>query len=345
MKKRIIGFDILRIIGVFSIFCGHFTIEYIYSAYGHDELIFSLNDLFNAIARPSCILLFMISGYALMYNGEDKLSAKAYYMRRFKSLYIPFYVVYLFAFLMVFLVYDRTVGHPELGEMVPIHRAVYTVLGIDGFMNNFAPNFYLIGEWFMSCIVICYGIFPILKLISKGFVYIVYTILLAGYFLLLFQNPFDISPMTNPLLMLVYFYTGIIAYKLLQEERLGKLIRTSSAIVSVILAVPLLGNIDLSERVLEVLYYAWSIALFLFFKDVSMNTEGKIFSALKYGAGISWYVILVHHVIILVLFTHHPVCDYSKRELLAMFLVCFFVTWLAAYWAKKLSNKLTKILF
>ena len=43
MKKRIIGLDILRVIGVIFIFCYHFTVDYIYRGNGTDSLMPGIN--------------------------------------------------------------------------------------------------------------------------------------------------------------------------------------------------------------------------------------------------------------------------------------------------------------
>ncbi len=140
MKKRIIGLDILRDIGVIFIFCYHFAVEYMVTAGGTAVYMMTLNYFFNVMARPASLFLFVISGYALMYNHENELSAGKFYMRRFKGLFIPFYVAYTLMFLVSFFVENSAVG-----GTAPAYRFIFTILGIDGVMQMLFTDFYLIG--------------------------------------------------------------------------------------------------------------------------------------------------------------------------------------------------------
>ena len=78
MKKRIIGLDILRDIGVIFIFFYHFFVEYIVTGQGTDGAMYGYNYFFNILARPASLFLFVISGYALMYNHQEDMPLGKY---------------------------------------------------------------------------------------------------------------------------------------------------------------------------------------------------------------------------------------------------------------------------
>ncbi|MCR5415669.1 MAG: acyltransferase [Pseudobutyrivibrio sp.] len=344
MNKRIIGLDILRDIGVIFIFCYHFTVEYIFTALGTDPAMQTLNYFFNILARPASLFLFVISGYALMYNYEDTLSVGKFYLRRFKGLFIPFYVAYTLMFLASFAVNNVCVGN-----MVPLSRFIYTILGIDGVMYLVNSNFYLVGEWFMSGIVVCYLLFPLLARLMKKFKYIVLAVLLIWYVIFLFFfNPFGFSQLMNPLLVMVYFYMGMLLYDLLKDRKILPSVKWGCGIFSILVWIyfllagyaPQIMPLKPSVEGGEILNIIWSLAMIIALRDVEIAPEKRIYKMITYVSGISWYVILLHHRIMILLYTHYSVELYSRRETFTMFLLTVALTWVASIAVRKLSAKL-----
>ena len=60
MKKRIIGLDILRVLGIVFIFLYHVTDSYV-GLGGTGEGVFSSLALFSILSRPASIFLFLMS--------------------------------------------------------------------------------------------------------------------------------------------------------------------------------------------------------------------------------------------------------------------------------------------
>ncbi len=343
MKKRIIGLDILRDIGVIFIFFYHFFVEYIVTAGGTDGLMFGYNYFFNILARPASLFLFVISGYALMYNHEDELPIGKYYKRRFKGLYIPFYVAYTLMFVIVFLVNNQVVGHD-----LPIKSFVLTLLGIDGVTQLIAPNFYLIGEWFMTCIVVCYLLFPLLARLLKKFRYITLAVLMVWYLYLLYvHNPFSFTQLMNPFFIIVYFYLGMLIQYQFGEEKINTKVRIICAVISAIIFiyfciigfVPSLTWLKLNQVQNELIYFAISMTMLIALKDVEISSERFAYKAITYISGISWYVILLHHRIMILFYTHVSVENYNHRDIFALLLSCIFITWAMSVLVRELSAK------
>ena len=344
MKKRIIGLDILRDIGVIFIFLYHFCIEYINLAQGTDPLMPSLNYFANLWARPASLFLFIISGYALMYNKESQLPLKEYYLRRLKGLYIPFYIAYTIMFLAYF-----AVNNVAAGSTSPMYMFVFTILGVDALVQEMSGGlgFYLIGEWFMSCIVLCYLLFPLLAKLMQKFKYILLALLIIWSGCLLFiNNPFPIQVEHNPLFVLLYFYIGMLLYDLVGHKEISKSFRIIGTVISVVIFIYLLiagytAFVDvLPAKAFEVVCAIWSLAMFIAIKDVDISPEKKSYKWITYISGISWNIILVHHMIIILLFRHYDISLYSRRETFTMLLLALALTWAFALLVGSLSKKL-----
>lgn len=344
MKKRIIGLDILRVIGVFFIFFYHFFVEYIVTAGGTNAAMYECNYFFNILARPASLFLFVISGYALMYHREDELPLGKYYLRRFKGLFIPFYVAYTLMFVAHFLV-----NHQMIGRGLPRRLFVYTLLGMDGVAQITAPNFYLIGEWFMTCIAACYVLFPLLARLLKRFRYGTLAVLMLWYvFLLYVHNPFAITPLMNPAFIIVYFYLGMFLEQVLGECRIDARFRRVCAVISVLIFayfcmigfVPTLSWLKMPPEQTEIIYFAISMTMLIALRDVELSSESGIYRGITYVSGISWYVILLHHRIMILFYQRLPVEGYTHRGIIALLLACILITWVAAIAVREIANSI-----
>ncbi len=348
MKKRIIGLDILRVVGVIFIFLYHFCIEYINLGNGTDPAMGSINYFVNIWARPASLFLFIISGYALMYNHEEELSLKDYYIRRFKGLFIPFYIAYTIMFLDYF-----AVNNVAAGSTSPLYTFIFTILGLDAMFQAVSGGlgFYLIGEWFMSCIVICYLLFPFLARLMGRFKYLVLALLLAWSLILLFAiNPFPIQVEHNPLYVVLFFYIGMLLYKNLGQKEITKSMKIISLIIAICIFVYLLlagytalFNV-LLDQPFEIVCIVWSLAMFLAIRDVNLNPEKIFYKVITYISGISWNIILVHHLIIILLFTHYDISLYSRRETFTLLLLAIALTWPTAVLVQRLTIRFKKCL-
>ena len=348
MKKRIIGLDILRDIGVFFIFFYHFFVEYTITAHGPDPSINGYTYFFNILARPASLFLFIISGYALMYNHEENLPLGKYYKRRFKGLFIPFYVAYTIMFFICFLANNSVVGHD-----LPISRFILTIAGLDGVAQLLVLDFYLIGEWFMSCIVVCYLLFPLLAKLLKKFKFITLAVLMVWYVIvLLIHNPFSFTQLMNPLFVMVYFYIGMMLHEVLGDKEISKTVRWVCGILSILIFVYfcLIGFVQSLEFLKfpqeqsELIYFAISMTMFIALRDIEISPDTNVYKVITYLSGISWYIILLHHRIMILFYSHLNVENYAHREIFALMLICIFSTWGLSIVVRELSGKIKKLI-
>ena len=169
---HISGVNLARILGAIGIVIFHYGC--------HDNfltpyLCFSANDNWGSILVA---LFFIISGACLARTYALNFELKRYFLRRWKAIFPLFYFCY------IFFAIEQTIEFGAWWKGIPVHRFIYTLLGCDGYMLCYQPNFYIIGEWFLGVIIVCYLLFPILRYLLKSVPYTTAFILLVGtYFI------------------------------------------------------------------------------------------------------------------------------------------------------------------
>ena len=101
-------------------------------------------------------LFFILSGASLMYSTRRGLEIRSYLKKRFLSIYPLYWITYA-AFFTHFYIINR------LPMTVPKSSLLLSFLGMDGYLYYKIPCYYLVGEWFVGCILILYLLFPLLR--------------------------------------------------------------------------------------------------------------------------------------------------------------------------------------
>ena len=68
-----------------------------------------------------------------------------------------FWIAYAFIFIYLFYQTKSNVWG------LPAYKMIVTLFAMDGYLRPYISTFYIIGEWFLGCIVLIYAIFPILR--------------------------------------------------------------------------------------------------------------------------------------------------------------------------------------
>ena len=90
-----------------------------------------------------------------MYNYQDKLEIKNYIKKRFLGIYPMFWIAYTLIFIYLFYQTKSNVWG------LPAYKMIITLFAMDGYLSPYISTFYLIGEWFLGCIVLIYTVFPL----------------------------------------------------------------------------------------------------------------------------------------------------------------------------------------
>lgn len=154
-QSRLIGLDIFRIGAAFLIFLFHSNMH-IKNDYG----------VFNSFISMGAVAMtgfFVLSGYSLSYASTGKElvnwnSIKRFYKKRLIAVW-PLYIVT--SILFIFFIGKETIVQNVL--LSPIE-----VLGLQSVFSSLFSFSHNGGTWFISCIWICYLLFPFLKMIGDG---------------------------------------------------------------------------------------------------------------------------------------------------------------------------------
>lgn len=185
-KERIFYLDFIRALSILLVVVFHFNVRY--RLLNPDGPAFSVGPEKILGLDPGHIgvsLFLIVSGASLMYTYQENFRLKDFFRRRFLAIYPMFWMAYLTA--SAFTVLTRG---PRTG--VPLYRFLYTVLGIDGLVHSVVPTFYLLGEWFLGLIILCYLLFPLLKKGMERRPVLLAAAVFLLYLFFAFWYPFDL---------------------------------------------------------------------------------------------------------------------------------------------------------
>lgn len=158
-KERLFFLDFIRAIAVIAILLTHFNAVYLlsYPPEAWDKIVVTYKVCNLYIGDFGVALFFIVSGAALMHVYDEKLELKTFYKKRFLAIYPMFWMAYFIGFIYLFYV------NKGFDTSIPKRNIIYTILGFDGYLTGVVPNFYILGEWFLGCIVLIYVVFPLLR--------------------------------------------------------------------------------------------------------------------------------------------------------------------------------------
>lgn len=214
IKKRYIGMDVFRIIAVISV-CAFHTVIHLNADYGFFQEIFQMGAIFMTA-------FFMLSGYLLFMNhsGEDLMKKKAlrvFYIKRGIAV-LPIYYVASLIFVII---------HKEDFISTLIISPI-EILGIQTVFASLYPVTHNGGTWFISCLLICYVLYPFAQELIKQASLKTKIICIALFTFILLYSPivawrFDTQWLyANPFFRMLEFTIGVILASLkLRVDALG----------------------------------------------------------------------------------------------------------------------------
>ena len=155
-RKRLIGLDIFRILLAVEIFMFHSN-GHLKCSYGR-----VINALLRRFGATTMTAFFILSGYLIWYVHEKDDFSK---IRTIKSFYIKRLIAILPAYYFVavlFIIFLRKDTWSDQFALFPIE-----LMGLQSTFSslfNFSHNN---GTWFVSCILVCYLVFPLIHIVVK----------------------------------------------------------------------------------------------------------------------------------------------------------------------------------
>lgn len=319
MKKQYLFYlDFIRCFSCCVILLFHFArITTNYNITGFPKLDLFANGDWGFIA---VVLFFMLSGYALMYIYQNKkLELKNFYKKRFKSIYPYFWICYLLVFIYYIITTGTVANYLEIqnNPIKIIIGSVLTIFGLDGYLSY---TFYLIGEWFLPCIIVLYIVFPLFKKCLEKYDKLFLLCLTILYFLVLvFERYSPILIHRNILVCGYQFILGM--YMCKYKINIKNFLYVLLAIISFCCLLVFKINIY-SSLIVTIM----GLLLFLILMFFGCKIKNMMFQKLvHYISEKSFLIFLIHHVVFDEVLKYYSNLELSIIESFLLFALCITI--------------------
>lgn len=244
---RAVGLDLMRISMAFLIFMFHSRIHDLHCSYGVLNLFVDKG----AIAMTG---FFLLSGYVinLTYGRRDMSKPeeiKRFYQKRLISI-IPLYFVWAFINVIAHIVVRGKSAAIEELILFPVE-----FLGIQSFFSSLFSFSHNGGSWFISCILICYFLFPLFQIVThkitdRSRVIVVFVLSAILLWSPIVQHFFHCQTIySNPFFRALEFLIGILVSQLNTTSIICKLI--------IIMRKPFISVVSIATLIVGVSVAKW----------------------------------------------------------------------------------------
>ena len=285
-KRRLFVLDIMRILCALLVYLRH-SITMYGCTYGH-----FFDAIFTLMTSPVMTCFFMLSGFSIQYqHRQEEMDApwvRTFLKKRFIGI-MPSYLIVVAVWPLV---------HPDQAK----DWALLLPVDIFGIQTSYRTLFGILhngGTWFVSCMLLAYLIYPIIKgVISSGKLWIQMTLVIVLHFILMYSNvvitQFSLDSLySNPIARTAEFAIGVVFAEMVfsnsenTQERKTKAIAfpalSIAALTVISVLISLLSNSGLRMMVLS--YLVIPVVLILFLVSSILHWEiiekSKILSALS----------------------------------------------------------------
>lgn len=343
-KHRYRFMNWIRVLAFVLIIVYHFIVELeknsIYSFVNNGIYYSNVNIDISVIGVS---LFFIISGSGLMLSSQRKWDIKKYYFKRFVRVLIPFYIVYIFAFIASFAIKQEWINS---FSNVPIYNFIFTLFGADNYFGQFFQTFGIhIGEWFLGALIILYVLFPLFRVCMEKNRYITIIVSTIYYVVINVTDIISITPWMSVFVKAYDFVLGmfvILEIPKINDKKPLKIIFATLSLV--IIALGIILNVELPLPIaVKNLLYAVAIYVFLFtLEDVgkSVGIFDKIINGI---CSISYELFLVHHIIIYYIGDNLVGEVLGAKRIIALFITEVIIMVAFAFFVKKAEGLIMTI--
>ena len=323
-KEKIESFKLIKTLCAIGIIIFHFSCHYTNSNF-RPLLMFENGSWGQVIVS----IFFMISGALLYYNYDNSFQIKEFYKKRWLSIFPTFYLAYILIEILNMVIRKNIFFR---GNFFPY---IFTILGIDGYLIENVPTYYILGEWFLGMIIFLYLLFPIIRYLFKKNHKLTFILILILYLIFLDTPIINPVPQRSITASLFSFTIGmvIIKYK-------PKLLNLYSLLISFIISsiilfikIPILPDLSMLILSLSLLIFMINIGE----KIMKIRVVNLVFTELS---KVSYEIFLLQHIVIVKL-----IDIWYPTSSLHAFVLLFLIVLLTILLAKLLnfiSNKFVK---
>lgn len=239
MVKRNLGLDLLRVFLALLIYMFHSNM--------HFECHYGILEKFVKMGAIAMTGFFMLSGYSLSISSKsvmtDIKSLKTFYFKRFISVF----PLYWFAALASIILFDKE-SWQSLLLLFP-----FETLGLQSCFSTLTPISHNGGTWFISCLTLCYLVYPFIQWIIQRVSMRQLLLMGGGIICLLFLSPmvqrhFQLASIyDNPFFRILEFSLGmIIAQVNSNSERINSLTFFKSKIILLLVLIVMIVGVSLA---------------------------------------------------------------------------------------------------
>ncbi len=330
-RERIFYLDFIRTIAVILILLTHYNAVFLYmNPQRLDKVVLTYKICNLYIGDFGVSLFFIISGAALMYVYENKFDFKNFYKKRLIGIYPMFWIGYLITFL-----FDKIVYHTSYAG-VPVKNSIFTILGFDSYFSGIMPTYYIIGEWFLGCIILAYILFPLLRWGVNKHPLSFGAALLLIYFLTIicYSTPLSKAILIGTRLPEIFF--GMVFMKYF------KIVKWKEAVVALIVLVAntiISPNIDSNFQTTYI-----GIAAFILLTFIGKYLKNKVTIRIcAWGAKYCYAIFLIHHYVIRRITDCVDWDNVSTIGSYGVFAICIFVVIVMAIMLYYLDCKIKEL--
>lgn len=258
-SQRIVGLDLFRIGLAILVFLFHSHIHVLKCDYGFMNAFVDMG----AIAMTG---FFLLSGYVLDFTSRNKNLAdikeiKRFYIKRLIAI-IPLYYAYALI--------NIGINVIRVGKVAAIQEVLlfpFEALGIQSAYSDLTPYSHNGGSWFISCILICYFLYPLLHTISLALTNRLRVWAVAILVIILLWSPiivhyFDLNSIySNPFIRILEFSIGVLVAQLNNQPTENKIIRLlRSSYLCILTLVLLVVGVSIAYHIgipHDYLLYSW----------------------------------------------------------------------------------------
>lgn len=305
-KNRDFSLDMIRLPAMLLVLFFHLNLTYQEAGSASWLVLYAGRNV--TLGVLGTILFIQLSGYTSVLSFEKSAEQPLegilpYYGRRFLSIFPAYWFAYL-----IFFLYQRL---PVRGYDWSI---VYTALGLDGYLAmRGVHTCYLVGEWYVGCILILYLVFPLIFICSRKKPVMMISaaaVLKAVSFLLIRKG---ILPEAEVLFFAPEFIAGVL-FGMYHREVPHWEGLTSAAVLLLAMLIPVPEGFKL------LMITPAGISAFILLKYLGQllaKPQGRAVSALRnaitVSAKYSFAAFLVHHQVLLLVFQGTAFIGGAKR--------------------------------